>query len=691
MNQNSDNKKSRGTKKILYKNPLKLDTTNKNCSDSGDNKEDFTQNCKYVKDFQYSNNIVQFKIQSLEFQIQFENICKYSSINAILSVKNKEIYSDLEPGKGQSKFLLVMNSNTGDNFFYVNYKETPYSNFQNLKKEKFNDREVLVSRIIDKIFRPILGDCKYSINILALEYCQSIDSIFSISNGISICLKKLLNISVSIFRGFWNEKYAPIINKASENMTFTLAYNKEEIYTLDLETVPRDINDIYRGTLKCIDLCEDFINEIQSIKCVLGEEYSKKNSEEIFKNLEKIQKKVKLSINDFMDYMDSSNDHLINGKKIDHKIYREFVSAQLVKNNTRIKDSNDNIRTLEEIRTIQILNNITNSNYSTLFMRGNTSILGVVYLDSENTNINKNNINLLINKNFNNLVSFYNFYNFCVSGQGARQNSRRELGHADLIRSAFQKVINKNTYLKLYSEVLSSDGSSSMASVCALSSTLNKMGILKENMAGISIGIFRNKNKENLIIDMTAKEDQYSEVDFKITGCKNSITAIRMDAKSYLSLKSFKKTLQLSIKGINSILDIMNESKEKSKEEILYLNVNSKHLGLLIGPSGSNIKELCEKTQAKIRVHQNGQVVVNFNDQSKLAIIEGILNFYNKSDFEEKEKIAFFAKEDFNDKEIVYFNGVLKLSSKKSGKKGNLIFANIKNWKEKTIQILEIL
>ncbi|MFN9114845.1 MAG: hypothetical protein ACK5XN_32700, partial [Bacteroidota bacterium] len=302
-------------------------------------------------------------------------------------------------------------------------------------------------------------------------------------------------------------------------VNISVCANKNEIFYLDVEANRISIKDTEKYIKKAIKYCETINKELEKIP-------SKNKRKVVNGDLKYVKNEI--INNDFsVDLKSKFN--------VSYDVIRKSISAKLCNENKRI-----DTRNLNEIREINVEKGPVNKVNSTIFSRGETTVLGLINYTSDKINIGD------VVREEHNITSVYNFHGFCVGSMVEKRGNKRELGHANLIKSAFQKLIKNNINLRTYAEVLSSNGSSSMASVCAISVAGYLGGIFDELIAGISLGVFREKNKDLIIVDMNAIEDQYSEMDWKVCGNGEWISSIRVDTKSYILVKSLGLILEQS-------------------------------------------------------------------------------------------------------------------------------------------------
>jgi polyribonucleotide nucleotidyltransferase len=240
-------------------------------------------------------------------------------------------------------------------------------------------------------------------------------------------------------------------------------------------------------------------------------------------------------------------------------------------------------------------------------------------------------------------IHHYNFPGFST-GEVRRVGSpgRREIGHGALAERALSAVIpNEGEFpytIRLVSEVLSSSGSTSMASVCAGSLSLMDAGIpVKKAVAGIAMGLITGSDNRYVVLtDIEGIEDFDGDMDFKIAGTRDGITAIQMDTKlKGISLEMVEKTLQQAKEGRFFILDKMNEAISVSRPDVsryaprmTKIKIDPAKIGAVIGTGGKTIRSIIEETKTTIDVNDDGTVVIGSPDmeatQKAISIIEGL-------------------------------------------------------------------
>lgn len=277
---------------------------------------------------------------------------------------------------------------------------------------------------------------------------------------------------------------------------------------------------------------------------------------------------------------------------------------------------------------------------SALFTRGETQSLGVVTLGTVFDEQIYDDIEGDRRENF---ILHYNFPPFSVGEVGRMGTGRREIGHGHLAHRSLYPMIpprDKFPYtVRVVSEVLESNGSSSMATVCSGTLSLLHAGVpMKKPVAGIAMGLITEGNDRYAILsDILGEEDHLGDMDFKVAGTADGITGFQMDIKiAGLSVEIMKNALAQAKEGRMHILGIMNSTISVPNSELSQyaprvgtMTIPEDKIGALIGPGGKNIKAISEKYNVTINTENNGAVTIYGKDgtsdiKGTCAIIKGI-------------------------------------------------------------------
>jgi len=264
---------------------------------------------------------------------------------------------------------------------------------------------------------------------------------------------------------------------------------------------------------------------------------------------------------------------------------------------------------------------------SALFTRGRTQVLTITTLGPIKKEQQLDGLGIEESKRF---IHHYNFPPFST-GEVKRVGSpgRREIGHGALAERSILPVLPKDEdfpyTIRLVSEVLSSSGSTSMASVCASSLSLMDAGIpIKRAVAGVAIGLVTDEKGNNVILtDIEGIEDNYGDMDFKVAGTTEGITALQMDTKlKGISLEIVEKALNQAREARLFILDTMNQTVNSSRPEVsryaprMYkITINPDKIGSVIGTGGKTIRSIVDETKATIDIDNDGTVLIGSPDE----------------------------------------------------------------------------
>jgi polyribonucleotide nucleotidyltransferase len=326
-------------------------------------------------------------------------------------------------------------------------------------------------------------------------------------------------------------------------------------------------------------------------------------------------------------------------KRYYHDVLKEAARRLLLDENTRLDG-----RKPEEIRPIECeIDLLPATHGSAFFTRGETQSLTTVTLG---TKLDEKIIDDVLNKGSEKFTLHYNFPPFATGeARPARGLSRREIGHGNLAHRALKNMMpadEENPYaIRVVSDILESNGSSSMATVCAGTLALMDAGVkLKKPVSGIAMGLIKDTRSDKYVVlsDILGDEDHLGDMDFKVTGTEDGITAAQMDIKvDGLSFEILTKALDQARAGRMHILGIMNQVISEPREElkphaprIVMLTIPKEMIGALIGPGGKVIQEIQRVTGATIIVEEiNGAGDVNIFGENA-EVINAALDWVKK-------------------------------------------------------------
>ncbi len=524
------------------------------------------------------------------------------------------------------------------------------------REGKPTEKEILTSRLIDRSIRPLFPDLLFR-EIQVIATVLSADDvndpeIISIT-GASVALMKsqipFRGPVAGVRVGRVDGRYIinPSISERNKSdIDFVISCNRDGIIMVEgsakevSEEVVLDALDLaYRECMPLFEVQEEITKEspVQKIKPLWEEDESLAGMiEELFSTeiskalritkkterracLDELRKQV---IEKFSsDYQDKLWFIERAFAKVENKILREMV----LKEGRRIDGRGP--RDIREIRCeVGVL---PRTHGSALFKRGETQVLTVTTLGTaEDEQI----IDALYGESSKSFMLHYNFPPFCVGEiRFLRAPGRREVGHGALAERAIRAVLppeNDFPYtIRVVSEVLESNGSSSMATVCGATLSLMDAGVpIKKHVAGIAMGLMREGGRVIVLSDILGDEDHLGDMDFKVAGTVDGITALQMDVKIPGVTKDILMAAMLQARdGRLFIIEKMRETIERTREElsiyaprIITTQIKTEKIKDLIGPGGKNIKGIIDQTGVKINVEDSGLVRI-YSSNAKMA------------------------------------------------------------------------
>ncbi len=572
-----------------------------------------------------------------------------------------------------------------------------------VKREgRAQDFEILTSRLIDRTLRPLFPkDYRYPTQITLMVLSHDIENDLQVSalNAASATLflshiAPIKSVSACRIARIDNEfiinPSISLLNQSS--LDLFVSGTKESLNMIEMRSLGQQLNALEEPLmLKALELAQRSLKET----CTLYEEiFTPHQNELLFKESQGIifnERLLDLLKNQYFDEIIkgiessalSERENVFNeiARKIS-EAHSEFSLEEIELSLEKVKKTEirrmiikDKIRpdkrALEEVRPILIESDLLPMAHSSiLFTRGQTQslVVGVLGTDNDAQTHESLEHKAPIKERF---MFHYNFPPFCVgeaSSIGA--TSRRELGHGNLAKRALETSIkNKEQVIRLVSEILESNGSSSMASVCAGSLALYASGVeIYDLVAGVAMGMVSEGQDHAILSDISGLEDAEGDMDFKIAGNLEGITAMQMDTKmSGIQLEVLYQALLQAKKAREHILKIMHEAKEKIVINFSHLpateifNVASDKIVEIIGQGGRVIREIVEKFEVKIDLNKpSGEVKIMGNKERVLKTKEFILNYLHSLD-QELEQYAIDEVLEAQVKRIVDFGAFLSL------------------------------
>ncbi len=363
--------------------------------------------------------------------------------------------------------------------------------------------------------------------------------------------------------------------------------------------------------------CEDRIAKSYSIV----DKMERQNSlSEIKSSLEdQYKENEEYSINEVMGYF--------------KKIEKNVVRSQILNNQSRIDG-----RKLDEVRNISSeVSWLPRTHGSALFTRGETQAIVVATLGFGE---DEQRIEALQGSYKENFMLHYNFPPYSVGEVGRLgATGRREIGHGKLAWRALKAVLpSKDDFdytIRLVSDITESNGSSSMATVCGSSLALMDAGVpIKNSVSGIAMGLIKEGDDFAVLSDILGDEDHLGDMDFKVAGTKEGVTSLQMDIKiTGITYEIMEKALEQAKGGRDYILNEMNKELSEARTELgpytprsETIKVKRDNIGEIIGKGGSTIKDIIEKSGAKIDISDNGNVKIAGTNNESIEAAKELIN-----------------------------------------------------------------
>lgn len=513
------------------------------------------------------------------------------------------------------------------------------------REGKPSEREVLLSRLIDRPIRPLFpedfyNDTQVIAMLLSADFSIDYDSCGIIGASAALLSSTIpFSTPVAAVKVGWKDEEF-FINPGyhdSKDMEMVIQVAGTENDVVMLEAGGKEFSeDIFKQGLiiakehisKICELQKELINpdklvvekdqEKAEIFQNLKKKYEKKLKDAIF-SIDRADRKEKLKVitDEMMEGLEE--DEIIMKTKVAfHDLESEVFRTNLIKGGKRTDGRN-----YDEIRDIGVeLGILPRTHGSAVFTRGETQSLSTVTLGAEDDAQRLD--NLAHEGDLKRFMLHYNFPPFSVGEVSfLRGAGRREIGHGNLAEKSLSQVIPDDEdfpyTIRVVSDILESNGSSSMATVCGGSLSLMDAGVpIKAPVAGIAMGLVKEGDKFAVLTDIAGYEDHFGDMDFKVSGTENGICAIQLDIKmGGLSDEIIDKTLEDARAARLYILGKMNEAIAEPSATlsqyapvITSITINTEKIKDLIGPGGKTIKGLVAKYGVKINTEDDGTVTV---------------------------------------------------------------------------------
>jgi polyribonucleotide nucleotidyltransferase len=537
------------------------------------------------------------------------------------------------------------------------------------REGKPREKEILTSRLIDRPIRPLFPDgFLYEVQVIATVISADkkndpdVLSIIGASAALDISDIPFNGPVGAVRVGRIDGKIVinPYIDEMEKSdIDIVVAGTKNAVTMIEgeaKEIKEEELAEIIRQAHKEIVKIAEWLEQIKA-KCgkpkrevvlyKIDEEIKKEvdglfrsKIEEALKIPDKIkrQEEIDLIKNNIIEKFKGKLQDKFEEKEKDIKLSLEEIEVSIIRGKIANEKIRPDGRQFDEIRPIECeIGIIPRAHGSALFTRGQTQALVATTLGSEE---DAQILDELEGEEKKRYTLQYNFPPFSVGEvKSIRGPGRREIGHGALAERALKAVIpSKEEFpytIQVVSDILESNGSSSMATVCGATLALMDAGVpIKKPVAGIAMGLIKENDKFIILTDIQGVEDHFGDMDFKIAGTEDGVTAIQMDIKIQgVDFEIMKQALEKAKKARIYILKekMLKTIKEPKKELSPYapkmklITINKERIKDLIGPGGKNIKKIIEETGSKIDVEQDGKVRIFAEDLEVMKKTEELI------------------------------------------------------------------
>ena len=524
------------------------------------------------------------------------------------------------------------------------------------REAKPTDAEVLTSRLTDRPIRPLIPknyrhELQIMLTTMSYDGVNTPDVVAAIGASAALLLSPvpfdgpIASVKVGLIDGEY------VLNPTHEQMESSdldlmVTGKKDKICMIEggSNFVPE------KTILEALDVAMDGINDIVDLQMEFSEHFdnsyeiidTKVITEDIEKSLDdaylsKMEKIFDLDTKQARDdEFNAIEKEALESYLEDEEMYPEVKNhiKNMFKNTVRKTVLDKKVRVdgrgLEDIRDISVVESILPRVHgSALFTRGETQSIAALTLGSSRDEQIIDSMASDYKKSF---LLHYNFPPYCVGETGRIGfTNRREIGHGHLAERSLKPILPSSEEfpytIRIVSEITESNGSSSMASVCGGSLAMMNAGVpIKEHVAGIAMGLIMEDDDNYAVLsDILGTEDFLGDMDFKVAGTKDGISAIQLDLKvPGLSMDVLSNALEQANKGRLHILGEMNKAIDKPNAlsqyapQIESFKIDKDKIGALIGPGGKNIKALQENAECVINIEDDGTVSVSAENKAKL-------------------------------------------------------------------------
>lgn len=528
------------------------------------------------------------------------------------------------------------------------------------------DDEILTARLIDRSIRPLfpseyMKDVQVIVTLLSVDMENSPDMVACVATSAALAISSIpWDGPVGTVRlGLKGDDFVVnplVVEQAESTLDLVVSTTKSAVVMIEAganevgeDVMTKAVEEAHSEGKKLVKFISDFAKEVgvekeKVEKRVINEDVLKKVRKDAEKKIEKLVADMAIKKAGYPDYDALKNSIAETFEDKDEAIASKIAFEKLFNDDIRIKalsGTRVDGRKKDELRSLSAgVAILPRTHGSGLFMRGQTQALTV-------TTLGPLSLGQLIEtpegEEDKRYIHHYSMPPFSVGETGkVGSPKRREIGHGALAERALTPVIpSKNDFpyaIHVVTEILSGNGSTSMASVCGSTLSLMDAGVpIKAPVAGIAMGVvIESPEKYTVLTDIVGVEDGGGDMDFKVAGTKNGITALQLDVKTLMltpnilsdALKQAKKARLEILAVMDGAISKPNESVSKYAPKITMVKIDPEKIGELIGPSGKTIKRICAETGAQVEVDDDGNVSISAVEedamQAAVAQVQGI-------------------------------------------------------------------
>ena len=577
------------------------------------------------------------------------------------------VVANKEPKDGQSFFPLSVDYQEK----FASAGRVPGSFFK--REARLNDYEILTSRLIDRALRPLfpedyLCDVQVLVSLISSDDEVMPDSLACLAASAALAVSDIPIQEIISEVRIARKDGQMIINPsrtelAASDMEFIIAATDKNIMMVEGESNECQEEDLIKAIEVAHDAIKIQVKAQEELRALVGVT-SKRDYKKPYRN-EELNEKIIAFAKDKMHAIASAASAKHERSDAFKALHEEVVAhlgtelpdedkklighytGELQYHVVRDMILNDRVRLdgrgTEDIRPLAMETDILPSPHgSALFTRGETQSLTTVTLG---TPLDELLVESAFKSEYTKFILHYNFPPFSTGEvKMMRGVGRREVGHGNLAMRSLKKMMPGSEYpytVRVVSDILESNGSSSMATVCAGSLALMDAGVpLKKHVSGVAMGLIKKDDKFAVLTDILGDEDHLGDMDFKVTGTRDGICGVQMDIKvDGLSMDIMRAALAQARNGRLHILDAMHEVVTNAREEVkphaprmVKITIDKEFIGAVIGPGGKVIQEIQRETGTTVNIEEVGNVgeVSIFSKQKEgldkaLAWVKGLV------------------------------------------------------------------